>query len=95
MIPDEAIGSDQSQRFVMTVNDQNIAEYRKVVLGPIVNGLRIIREGLTPEDWVVIKGVQRVVKPGIKIVAQKEKTIPTDENFLTPDITPTQVTAKQ
>jgi RND family efflux transporter MFP subunit len=90
MIPDEAIGSDQSQRFVMIVNDQNTAEYRKVVLGPIVNGLRIIREGINSEDWVIVKGIQRVVRPGIKIEAQREKTVPKNENFLTPDITPVQ-----
>ena len=95
LIPDETIGSDQSQRFVMIVNDQNIAEYRTVVLGPVVNGLRIIREGLTSENWVITKGVQRVVKPGIKVDPQKEKTIPTNENFLTPDITSTQASAKQ
>ncbi len=89
MIPDEAIGSDQSQRFVMIVSNENTAEYRKVELGPIVNGLRIIREGLKPEDLVIVKGVQRVM-PGVKIDPQKEKITPKDENFLTPDLTPTQ-----
>jgi RND family efflux transporter MFP subunit len=90
LIPDEAIGSDQSQRFVMIVNNQNTTEYRKVVLGPIVNGLRIIREGLKPEDWVIVKGLQRVARPGVKIDPQREKITPKDENFLTPDLTPTQ-----
>lgn len=89
MIPDEAIGSDQSQRFVMIVNNENTAEYRKVELGPIVNGLRIIREGVKPEDWVIVKGVQRA-RPGAKVDPQKEKITPKDENFLTPDLTPTQ-----
>ncbi|MCI0453548.1 MAG: efflux RND transporter periplasmic adaptor subunit [Candidatus Dadabacteria bacterium] len=89
LLPDEAIGSDQSQRFVMIVNKENTTEYRKVELGPIVNGLRIIREGLKPEDWVIVKGVQRVM-PGVKVDPQKEKITPKDENFLTPDITPTQ-----
>jgi RND family efflux transporter MFP subunit len=90
LIPDEAIGSDQSQRFVMIVNNQNTTEYRKVVLGPIVNGLRIIREGVKPQDWVIVKGVQRVVKPGVKVDPQREKITPKDENFLTPDLAPTQ-----
>ncbi|HWP93409.1 MAG TPA: efflux RND transporter periplasmic adaptor subunit [Thermodesulfobacteriota bacterium] len=89
MIPDEAIGSDQSQRFVMIVNDENTAEYRKVVLGPKVNGLRIIREGLKPEDWVIVKGLQRV-RPGVKVDPQREKIPLKNENFLTPDLTPTQ-----
>jgi multidrug efflux system membrane fusion protein len=89
LLPDEAIGSDQSERFVMIVNNENTVEYRKVELGPIVNGLRIIRKGLKPEDWVIVKGVQRV-RPGVKVDPQKEKITPKDENFLTPDITPTQ-----
>jgi membrane fusion protein, multidrug efflux system len=93
LIPDEAIGSDQSQRFVMIVNDQNTTEYRKVVLGPMVNGLRIIREGLKPEDWLIVKGVQRVVRPGLKVDPTREKTVPTNENFLTPDVPPTQTSA--
>jgi RND family efflux transporter MFP subunit len=89
LLPDEAIGSDQSQRFVMIVNDENTAEYRKIELGPMVNGLRIIREGLNPEDWVVVKGVQRV-RPGVKVDPQREKITPKNENFLMPDLTPTQ-----
>jgi multidrug efflux system membrane fusion protein len=74
----------------MIVNNQNTTEYRKVVLGPIVNGLRIIREGVKPQDWVIVKGVQRVVKPGVKVDPQREKITPKDENFLTPDLAPTQ-----
>ena len=89
LLPDEAIGSDQSQRFVMVINNENTTEYRRVELGPIVNGLRIIREGVKPEDWVIVKGLQRV-RPGMKVDPQKEKTTPSDENFLTPDLTPTQ-----
>lgn len=90
LLPDEAIGSDQSERFVLIVNKENTAERRKVELGPIVNGLRIIREGVKPEDWVIVKGLQRVVMPGVKIDPQREKITPKDENFLTPDLTPTQ-----
>jgi RND family efflux transporter MFP subunit len=89
MVPDEAIGSDQSQRFVMIVNNENTTEYRKVALGPIVNGLRVIREGLKPEDWVIVKGVQRAARPGLKVDPQKEKIITKDENFLMPDLIPT------
>jgi RND family efflux transporter MFP subunit len=90
MIPDEAIGSDQSERFVMAVDNENTVEYRKVVLGPRINDLRIIREGLTPEDWVIIKGVQRAARPGVKVDPQREKVTTKDENFLTPDLTPVQ-----
>src|SRR6266511_415255 len=77
LIPDEAIGSDQTQRFAFVVNDQNTVEYRKVELGPIIDGLRVIRDGLKPEDWVIVNGVQRV-RAGTKVDPQKQ-AIPQDQ----------------
>jgi membrane fusion protein, multidrug efflux system len=71
LIPDEAIGSDQTQRFAFVVNDQNTAEYRRVALGPIVDSLRVIRDGLKPEDWVIVNGVQRV-RAGAKVDPQRQ-----------------------
>jgi RND family efflux transporter MFP subunit len=71
LIPDEAIGSDQTQRFAFVVNDQNIVESRKVELGPIIDGLRVIRDGLKPEDWVIVSGVQRV-RAEAKVDPQKQ-----------------------
>jgi RND family efflux transporter MFP subunit len=60
LLPPEAVGSDLSQQFVFVVNAQNQAEYRKVTLGPIIDGLRVMRDGLQPADWVVVNGIQRV-----------------------------------
>jgi RND family efflux transporter MFP subunit len=71
LLPDEAVGSDQAQRFVLVVNDQNTVEYRKVEPGPIIDGLRVIRDGLKPEDWVIVNGVQRV-RPGAKVDPQQQ-----------------------
>ncbi len=71
LIRDEAIGSDQTQRFALVVNAQNTVEYRKVELGPMIDGLRVIREGLNPEDWVVVNGAQRV-RPGAKVDPRKQ-----------------------
>jgi RND family efflux transporter MFP subunit len=51
LIPDEAVGSDQTQKFVFVVNAEHLVEYRTVQLGPIIDGLRVIRDGLRPEDW--------------------------------------------
>lgn len=59
LLPPEAIGSDLSQQFVFVVDDQNLAQYRKVTVGPIIDGWRVVRDGLQPEDWVIVKGVQR------------------------------------
>jgi RND family efflux transporter MFP subunit len=71
LLPDEAIGSDQSQRFVLVVNDQNTVEYRKVEPGPMIDGLRVIRNGLKPEEWVIVNGVQRV-RPGARVDPQQQ-----------------------
>jgi RND family efflux transporter MFP subunit len=77
LVPDEAIGTDQTQRFAFVVNDQNTVEYRKVELGPIIEGLRVIRDGLKPADWVIVNGVQRV-RTGAKVDPQGQ-TIPQDQ----------------
>jgi RND family efflux transporter MFP subunit len=70
MLPDEAIGTDQANRFVYLVGDDDVPVRRLVELGPLVDGLRVVRNGLTAEDWVVIRGQQRV-RPGQKIVPKR------------------------
>jgi membrane fusion protein, multidrug efflux system len=70
LMSDEAIASDQSQKFVYVVDGDGIARYRTVKVGPLIDGLRVVREGLGPEDWVVVAGLQRV-KPGAKVDAQR------------------------
>ena len=82
MLPDEAIGTDQTQRFAFVVNDQHTVEYRKVALGPIIDGLRVIRDGLTPGEWVVVDGVQRV-RAGAQVDPQQQ-VIPQDHARLRP-----------
>jgi len=79
MLPDEAIGTDQARRFVYVVDQGNIARYREVKLGPIVDGLRIVREGLAPTDRVIVNGLQRVrvgspVTPTAPAAAQPAKS---------------------
>jgi RND family efflux transporter MFP subunit len=81
LVPDEAIGSDQSQKFVYVVDSEGKAEYRTVKTGPLVDGLRVVREGVTPEDWVVVAGLQRV-RPGAQVDAQRE-TIPSSTTSTT------------
>jgi len=66
LLPDQAIATDQSQRFVWVVNKDNQVEYRKVVLGAHIGQSRVITEGVKPEEWVVIEGLQKL-KPGIKV----------------------------
>lgn len=70
LLPDEAIGTDQATRFVYVVGDDNIPVRRTVELGPLDEGLRIVRKGIEPDDWVILRGQQRV-RPGQKIVPRR------------------------
>jgi RND family efflux transporter MFP subunit len=82
LLPPEAVGSDLSQQFVFVVDDQNLVQYRKVTLGPIIDGLRVVRDGVQPEDWVIVKGVQRA-KTGAKVDPIKQ-AIPDAQPALPP-----------
>lgn len=70
LLPDRAIGTDQAQRFVWVVNQENRAEYRQVTPGARIGQLRVIREGLQPGDWVVVEGLQKL-KPGAEVKPEK------------------------
>jgi RND family efflux transporter MFP subunit len=70
LLPDEAIGTDQTNRFVYVVADDGTVAYRPVMPGPLAGGLRVIRSGVGPGDWVIIKGVQKA-RPGTKVTPQR------------------------
>ncbi len=70
MLPDEAIGTDQANRFVYVLGPDDIPHRRVVDLGPLIDGLRVVRKGLSAEDWVVIRGQQRV-RPDQKITPER------------------------
>lgn len=59
MIPDEAIGTDQTSKYVYTVDDDGTAIRKWVELGTLIDGLRVVRSGLSADDWVVVRGIQR------------------------------------
>jgi len=59
LLPDTAIATDQSRKIVFVVRDDDHVEARPVMLGPLDDGLRVIREGLKPEDRVIVDGIQR------------------------------------
>ncbi|MEM0923371.1 MAG: efflux RND transporter periplasmic adaptor subunit [Pseudomonadota bacterium] len=69
MIPDSAVLSDQSRKIVMVVEGENTVAARVVKLGPLYRGLRVIREGLTAEDRVIVNGVMRA-RPGGQVVPE-------------------------
>jgi multidrug efflux system membrane fusion protein len=60
LIDDKAVGTDQNKKFVMVVGADNKASYRPVTLGPVVDGLRVVRSGLQEGENVIVNGLQRV-----------------------------------
>jgi multidrug efflux system membrane fusion protein len=66
LINDRAISTDQNRKFVFVVDKDNKAEYRPVTLGPAIDGLRVVRDGLKPGEKIVVNGLQRV-HPGAPI----------------------------
>jgi RND family efflux transporter MFP subunit len=69
LVDEKVIGTDQSERFVMTVGAGNMAEYKKVTLGPMFEGLRVIATGLAATDRVITTGLQ-MVRPGAPVSPQ-------------------------
>jgi RND family efflux transporter MFP subunit len=77
LVTERAVGSDQGGRYLLIVNDQNVVEQCYVKIGSKVEGMRVIKEGLKPDDRVVIKGLQRAI-PGAKVDPQKAEAAATD-----------------
>jgi len=75
LVPDVALGSDQSGRYVLVVNGDNVVEQRKVSTGQVVGELRVIESGLNADDRVVIAGLLRAI-PGQKVDPQLQKIEP-------------------
>jgi RND family efflux transporter MFP subunit len=72
LVPDTAIASDQSRKIVFTVADDGTVGTKLVELGPIVDGLRVVRSGLAASDRIVIDGLQRA-RPGGKVKPEDGK----------------------
>ena len=69
LVPDEAIQSDQARKTVLVVGRDDSVAARPVELGPVVDGLRIIRSGLTPGDRVIVSNIQAAM-PGAKVATR-------------------------
>jgi multidrug efflux system membrane fusion protein len=66
LLPDTAIATDQSRKIVFVVKDDDTVEAKPVTLGPLDEGLRVVREGLKPDDRVIVDGLQRA-RVGAKV----------------------------
>ena len=73
LIPDAAIGTEQSRKYVLVVDDGGIVRQKYVVPGQIDDDLRVIREGLSPADRVIVNGLMRA-RPGIKVTVEESGT---------------------
>ncbi|HEX4737073.1 MAG TPA: efflux RND transporter periplasmic adaptor subunit [Allosphingosinicella sp.] len=75
LVPDAAIGTDQARKIVLTVGRDGVVTAKPVELGPVVDGLRVVRSGLTPADRIVVAGIQSAM-PGSKVVAHSGRIAP-------------------
>lgn len=78
LVPDRAIATDQAQRFVWVVNQEQKVEYRQVVLGAHVGQQRVIIQGLKADEWVVIEGIQKLM-PNLQVNAERISLEPKGE----------------
>ena len=75
LLPDAAIGTEQTRKFVLVVDGENVARTRYVTLGQINKGERVIKEGLKEDDQVVVNGLMRV-RAGQKVTPQQAGSVP-------------------
>lgn len=69
LITDRAVGTDQNKKFVLVVGTENKVEYREVKLDGLVDGLRVVNEGLKPGDKIIVNGLQRA-RPGTPVTPE-------------------------
>ncbi len=84
LVPDAAVATDQARRIVHVVAADGSVSPRPVQLGPLVDGLRVIRSGLQRTDRVIISGVQRIQQPGMKVQARTGQIRPVARPQQTP-----------
>jgi RND family efflux transporter MFP subunit len=88
LVPDAAVATDQARRIVYVVAADGSVAPKPVQLGPLVDGLRVIRSGLQPTDRVIINGLQRVQQPGVKVQATNGRIQPVAQQAQSPVTTP-------
>jgi RND family efflux transporter MFP subunit len=75
LVPQAALGYDQQGPYVLVVNDHNIVERRPVKTGAPVDNLRVIEEGLTGDEWVIITNLMRAI-PGRPVKPERQEPGP-------------------
>lgn len=75
LVPDTAVVTDQTRKLLLTVDATGTVAAKPVELGPLVDGLRVVRKGLAPTDRIIIQGVQSAM-PGSKVKPQAGRIAP-------------------
>ncbi|RDV04785.1 efflux RND transporter periplasmic adaptor subunit [Undibacter mobilis] len=75
LVPDTALGTDQSGRYLLVIDKDNVVEQRRVTLGPLDGTLQVIDKGVGPDDRIIINGMLRAV-PGQKVDPQTASAPP-------------------
>ena len=88
LVPDAAIATDQARRVVYVVAADGTVSPKAVQLGPLVDGLLVVRSGLQRTDRVIINGVQRIQAPGMKVQAKTGRIQPVAQEAQAPVTTP-------
>ncbi|MEQ8234366.1 MAG: efflux transporter periplasmic adaptor subunit, partial [Gammaproteobacteria bacterium] len=71
LIPDHAVVADQALKLVMVVGADNVVEARPVELGPVIDGLRVVRSGLGADERIIVAGLMRA-RPGLPVTPEEE-----------------------
>jgi membrane fusion protein, multidrug efflux system len=71
MVPDSAIGTEQVRKFVYVVDKDDVARQRFVTLGQVIDDLRVIKEGVSADDRIIVNGLMRA-RPGQKVTPEGE-----------------------
>jgi multidrug efflux system membrane fusion protein len=75
LVPDTAVQTDQARKTLLVVAKDGTVSAKPVTLGPVIDGLRVVRSGLAPADKVVIVGTQMAM-PGGKVQIKQGKITP-------------------
>ena len=67
LVDDKAVLTDQDRKYVYVLGPKNTAQRKDIVIGPVIDGLRVVRSGLAPRDKVIIDGVQKGFFPGMPV----------------------------
>jgi membrane fusion protein, multidrug efflux system len=71
LVPDVAIGTEQVRKFVYVIDKDDVARQRFVALGQVIDDLRVIRDGISADDRIVVNGLMRV-RPGQKVTPEEQ-----------------------